>query len=200
MKILFLSSSPLHKMHIVDMYIEEISSAFETLVWDVSPLFGGIGKTDFPQVPVISDMQEFENRLDDVVRQDKVAVITNILIFDLYVVYWQIHRRGIPIISIDKEMMITWMKDNYGKKHPDRVERRERNKYLIKAIHGDPGLDHPQHRYPQCVGCRACVRAQLPAQQVVGGDIEKFGELAYRLWVGCGLLTFPFSNSLRAHK
>ena len=137
MKILFLSSSPLHKMHIVDMYIEEIGSAFETLVWDVSPLFGGIGKTDFPQVPVISDMKEFENRLDDVVRQGKVAVITNILIFDLYVVYWQLHKRGIPIISIDKEMMITWMKDNYGKKHPDRVERRERNKYLIKAI---PGL------------------------------------------------------------
>lgn len=137
MKILFLSSSPLHKMHIVDMYIEEISRVFEVLVWDISPLFGGIGKTDFPQVPVISDMQVFEDRLDDVLRQDKVAVITNILIFNLYVVYQQLHKRGIPIISIDKEMMITWMKDNYGRKHPDMVDRREKNKYWIKAI---PGL------------------------------------------------------------
>ena len=134
MKILFLSSSPLHKMHIVDMYIKEIGSVYDILLWDVSPLFSNKGLTDFPDVPVIHTMEEFESKLDEIRRQDKIAVITNILITDLHVVYQQLRSRRIQIISIDKEMMISWMKDNYGKKHPEKVEKCERDKYRIKAI------------------------------------------------------------------
>ena len=134
MKILFLTSSPLHKMHIVDMYIEEIRSVYDILIWDVSPLFSNKGPTDFPQIPVIQTMEEFENKLDEVIRQDKIIVITNILIYDLHIVYRQLHKRRILIVSIDKEMMISWMKDNYGKKHPGKVDKEERRKYKIKAV------------------------------------------------------------------
>ena len=134
MKILFLTSSPLHKMHIVDMYIEEIRSVYDILIWDVSPLFSNKGLTDFPQIPVVQTMEEFENQLDEVIRQEKIVVITNILIYDLHIVYQQLRKRRIPIVSIDKEMMISWMKDNYGKKHPEKVDKDERRKYKIKAV------------------------------------------------------------------
>lgn len=134
MKILFLSSSPLHKMHIVDMYIREISSAFDTMIWDISPLFSIKGQTDFPEIPVIQTTEEFEDRLDEILLENKIIVITNVLIYDLYIVYHQLHKRKIPVVSVDKEMIISWMKDNYGKKHPEKVGKRERNKYRIKAI------------------------------------------------------------------
>lgn len=134
MKVLFLSSSPLHKMHIVDMYIREISNSFDTLIWDVSPLFSNRGPSDFPDVQIIYTMEELESRLDGLLTKDKIIVITNILIYDLHIVYTQLRKRKIPVVSIDKEMIISWMKDNYGKKHPENASKEERDKYRIKAI------------------------------------------------------------------
>lgn len=137
MKVLILTSSPLHKMHIVDLYVNEIMSSFDTEIWDVSPIFLCKGKTDFPEVPCISSLEKLGKELDEICAKQQVVVITNILIFDLHTVYRELKKRKIPVISIDKESMIFWMKDNYGKKHPDRVTKADRRKFKIKAI---PGL------------------------------------------------------------
>lgn len=135
MKVLILTSSPLQKTHIVDLYINEISCFFDTVIWDISQLFfNSKRKTDFPQTLTIKSLTEFEERLDEILQNDKIIVITNILIFDLHVVYKQLHRRRVPIISIDKEMMIFWMKDNYGKQYPEKVSKKERDKLLIKSV------------------------------------------------------------------
>lgn len=134
MKILFITSSPLHKMHVVDLYINEISNMFETEIWDVSPMFLHSGNSDFPEIPVISTLNEFCNRLDKFSEGQRIAVITNILIFDLHVVYKELRKRKIPIISIDKESIIFWMKDNYERRHPDRISDTERKKLIIKAF------------------------------------------------------------------
>lgn len=134
MKILFITSSPLHKMHIVDLYINEISNMFETEIWDVSPMFLHYGNSDFSEIPLISTFNEFCNRLDKFSDGQRIAVITNILIFDLHVVYKELRKRKIPIISIDKESIIFWMKDNYERRHPDRISETERKKLIIKAF------------------------------------------------------------------
>lgn len=135
MKILILTSSPLQKTHIVDLYIKEISCFFDTEIWDVSRLFSNNKrKTDFPEVLVVKSLAEFEERLDEILQRDKIIVITNILIFDLHVIYKQLHRRRVPIVSIDKEMMIFWMNDNYVRQYPEKVSKKERDRCLIKSM------------------------------------------------------------------
>lgn len=136
-KVLYLTSSPLHKMHIVDLYIKEVKSAFDVEIWDVSPIFSCEGITDFPEVPRIASITDLGKRLDEILKQYRVVVITNILIYDLHIVYPELKRRKIPVISIDKESIIFWMKENYQKKHPQCLSDNEKRKFKIKSV---PGL------------------------------------------------------------
>lgn len=134
MKILFITSSPLHKMHIIDMYINEISEKYETEIWDLSPIFHNKGKSEFTNILKINTLLELNELLDKENNIDQLVVITNILIYDLHVVYNIFHRRHIPIISIDKESMIFWMKDNYEKKHPELLSMAEKRRIKSKSI------------------------------------------------------------------
>lgn len=134
MKILFVTSSSLHKMHIIDMYINEISEKYETEIWDVSPIFHNKGKIEFPDILRVNTLFELSELLDKEIRRNRLIVITNILIYDLHIVYNIFHCRGIPIISIDKESMIFWMKDNYGKKHPELLTTEDKRRIRFKSV------------------------------------------------------------------
>lgn len=131
MLVLFLTSSPLHKMHFNDMYINEIKDKFQTKIWDISFLYG-LGKetVDFPEVICIHDFRELENELDSI--NEQVVVITNVLIYDLHRIHKFFKERNIPLISIDKESIIFWMKDNYLKEHLQYATKNEQKKFFWK--------------------------------------------------------------------
>lgn len=132
MLVLFLTSSPLHKMHLNDMYIEELGKVFDTKIWDISDLYGrGKDNPEFPEVLRIRDLQKLEEELDLISEQ--TVVITNVLIYDLHVIYQTFHKRKIPLISIDKESIIFWMRDNYLKEHLQYASENERKKFFWKS-------------------------------------------------------------------
>lgn len=131
MLVLFLTSSPLHKMHFNDMYINEIGNSFKTKIWDISSLYGrGKENKEFPEVIYIHSCQDLENKLDNI--DDRIVVITNVLIYDLHKIYKIFQKRKIPLISIDKESIIFWMRDNYLKKHLDYATESEKKKFFWK--------------------------------------------------------------------
>ena len=132
MLVLFLTSSPLHKMHLNDMYIREISEVFDTQIWDISHLYGrGKENSEFSDVPCIASLQELEGKLDNINGQ--IVVITNVLIYDLHKIHKIFKCRRIPLVSIDKESIIFWMKDNYLKEHLQYATEDERKKFFWKA-------------------------------------------------------------------
>lgn len=132
MLVLFLTSSPLHKMHLNDMYITELGEYFDTKVWDISDLYGrGMNTPEFPEVLRIHNIQELQKELDKISGQ--VIVITNVLIYDLHVIYHSFHKRKIPLISIDKESIIFWMRDNYLKAHLQYATENEKKKFFWKS-------------------------------------------------------------------
>ena len=70
MLVLFLTSSPLHKMHLNDMYIEELGKVFDTKIWDISDLYGrGKDNPEFPEVLRVRDLQELEEELNRISEQ-----------------------------------------------------------------------------------------------------------------------------------
>ena len=132
MLVLFLTASPLHKMHFNDMYINEIGKYFETRIWDISRLKGmGKGNPDFPDVLCINSLQELETELDCI--EEQIVVITNVLIYDLHIIQKVFQKRKIPLISIDKESIIFWMRDNYLKKNLQYASDNEKRKFFWKA-------------------------------------------------------------------
>lgn len=132
MLVLFLTSSPFHKMHLNDMYIREISEVFDTQIWDISHLYGrGKENSEFSDVPCIASLQELEGKLDNINGQ--IVVITNVLIYDLHKIHKIFKCRRIPLVSIDKESIIFWMKDNYLKEHLQYASADERKKFFWKA-------------------------------------------------------------------
>lgn len=131
MLVLFLTSSPLHKMHFNDMYINEIKKNFQTKIWDISFLYGrGKETMDFPEVTCIHNFQELENGLDSI--NEQIVVITNVLIYDLHRIHKIFKKRNIPLVSIDKESIIFWMKDNYLKEHLQYATESEQKKFFWK--------------------------------------------------------------------
>jgi len=133
MHVLFLSFAPLHKMHFTDMYINDISKVFSTDIWDISMLGGERDRKneEFPDIRRIRDLSEFTSSLDALKEEHKdIAVISNILIYHLHLIYHELHRRNIPVIHIDKESIIFWMRDNYLKRHPDQIPENEKSKYF----------------------------------------------------------------------
>lgn len=132
MLILFLTSSPLHKMHLNDMYIEEISRKFNTKIWDISDLYGrGQENPEFPEALRVRSLQDLKEKLDHISEQ--VVVITNVLIYDLHVIYQTFHSRKIPLVSIDKESIIFWMRDNYLREHLQYATEDEKMKFFWKS-------------------------------------------------------------------
>lgn len=134
MKVIFLTSSPLHKMHFVDMYIHEIGKEFNTEIWDISLIYNRRGKSDFDYVKIIETMQELEDVVEEKNVNDKLVVITNILIYDLHVVYSIFHRRKIPLITIDKEFMAFWMKERYEREHFKTLSFSEQKRIIFKSV------------------------------------------------------------------
>lgn len=132
MLVLFLTSSPLHKIHFNDMYINEIGKCFETRIWDISRL-NGMGKDnpDFPNVLCINSLEELERQLDCI--KEQVVVITNVLIYDLHRIHKIFQKRKIPLISIDKESIIFWMRDKYLKDNLQYADENEKKKFFWKA-------------------------------------------------------------------
>ncbi len=134
MKVLFLTSSPLHKMHMVDMYINEISQRYTTEILDVSKIYEISGKSDFTNIIQISTLEELCEHLDKI--NENCVVITNVLIWRLDIIYPILKARRIPCISIDKESMIFWLKENYEKRHRKNLGTREKRRFLFKSIPG----------------------------------------------------------------
>ena len=132
MKVLFVTSSPLHKMHLNDMYINEISDAFESEIWDISYLYGrGRENVDFPDVLQLQDLDDLNDKLDEL--KESAIAITNVLIYDLHVIYDVFHKRHIPLVSIDKESIIFWLRDAFLKEHSRYVSEEERKKFFWKG-------------------------------------------------------------------
>lgn len=132
MLILFLTSSPLHRMHLNDMYINEISKEFDVQIWDISYLYGrGKKNSEFPNIPCVESFHELEDRLDAI--EDQIVVITNVLIYDLNKIYKIFKWRRIPIVSIDKESIIFWMRDKYLKEHSEYATENEKRKFFWKS-------------------------------------------------------------------
>lgn len=131
MLVLFITSSPLHKMHFNDMYINEIGEYFETKIWDISGVNGNRREnSEFSNVICINSFQELENEVNSI--KEQAVVITNVLIYDLHRIYKLFHKRKIPVISIDKESIIFWMRDNYLKKHLQYATENEKKKFFWK--------------------------------------------------------------------
>lgn len=139
MKILFVTSSPLNKMHIIDMYVGQISKCFETEIWDVSQIFHNTGTSDFDQILAFSSLEDFQRSVEEEFKKQDLVIITNILIYNLYLIYPIFHSKGIPIVSIDKESMAFWMKDNYERKHLKEISSADRSRIKFKSI---PILKH----------------------------------------------------------
>jgi len=132
MLVLFLSSSPLHKMHFNDMYINDIGGCFKTRIWDISRLYGnGKDNQDYPDVQCIGSLQELESELDCI--EEQVVVITNVLIYNLHKIHRIFNKRKIPLISIDKESIIFWMRDNYLRRNIQYATENEKKKFFWKA-------------------------------------------------------------------
>ena len=133
MQIIFLTSSPLHKMHFNDLYIDELSERFDTEIWDVSDLYGrGRDNKEFPQVKRIFTKGELEICISGI--KQKTVVITNILIFDLYLVKPLFEKKKIPVVSIDKESIIFWMRDNFLKRNPQYASEADHKKFFWKSF------------------------------------------------------------------
>ncbi len=132
MVLLFVTASPINKMHFNDMYIDALKDEFETRVWDISGIRGAKNENgDYPEVLRINSYTELEDELDKI--DDRIVVITNILIYDLHNTYRFFHKRRIPLVSIDKESIIFWMRDNYLKKHPQYAKKQELSKFFWKS-------------------------------------------------------------------
>lgn len=133
MKILFLCFAPVHKMHFTDMYITDLGRQFDYEIWDISMLGGGEDKVndEYPDIPRIHSRTEFSDRIAAVRKSDpKIIVISNILIYNLHLIYDVLHKEGIPVIQIDKESIIYWMRDQYLLQHPDEIPDKEKSKYF----------------------------------------------------------------------
>lgn len=136
MKVLFLSFAPVHKMHFTDMYITSIGEVFPYVVWDISMLGGGPDKenTEYPDILRIHDLPEFTRQLDALRAEgEQIVAISNILIYNLHIIYPALHERGIPVLQIDKESIIFWMKDQFLRDHPDQIPESEKSKYRWTA-------------------------------------------------------------------
>lgn len=134
MEIIFITSSPLHKMHFVDMYIHEIEKEFKTEIWDVSSIYNHKGTSEFSQVKKIETMEALESLVEEKCINEKLVVITNILIYDLHVIYRIFHKRKIPLITIDKEAMAFWLKDCYERKHFKELSFSDQKRIVIKSV------------------------------------------------------------------
>lgn len=133
MKIIFLTSSPLHKMHFNDLYIDRLGEYFEYEIWDVSDLYGrGKDNKEFPQGERIYNLKQLETKISFL--EKKTAVITNILIYDLYLVKFLFEQKKIPVISIDKELIFFWLRDNFLKQNIKYATNDDKKKFFWKSI------------------------------------------------------------------
>ena len=123
MRVIILSSSALHKMHFTDLYINEIREQYPVDLWDVSEIYHHPGKdSEFPEVLKIHSPEELQEKVQEAAKADHCVCLTNILIFDLHVVYPVFHRAGIPLLQIDKESMIWWMRDAWYREHQEHAD------------------------------------------------------------------------------
>lgn len=135
MIVLFLCAAPVHQMHFSDMYITDIGMRYRTEIWDISMLTGMKDQVNqnYPEIPKIRSKVELADRIDCLKKKDKkIVVITNLLIFNLYLICHLLHARGIPVLQIDKEGIIFWMQDQYLLKHPDEMSEADKRKYRWK--------------------------------------------------------------------
>lgn len=120
MRVIIMSSSPLHKMHFTDLYINELREKYPVSIWDVSRLYWKSEPSpEFPEVERVESTEELSAKVEQLTSKEQCVCITNILIYNLHVVYPAFHKAGIPLLQIDKESVIWWMRDAWYRDHPE---------------------------------------------------------------------------------
>jgi len=119
-------------MHLNDMYINEISDTFDSEIWDISYLYGrGRENVDFPDILQLKNFSELNRMLDEI--KEPAVAITNVLIYDLHIIYNSFHKKHIPLVSIDKESIIFWLRDAFLKEQRQYASKEESKKFFWKS-------------------------------------------------------------------
>jgi len=103
MKIIFLTSIPLIKQHINDLYIDQVSKEYDVELWDLSKIYHRNDKMNdlVKDVKIISSLGELDEKLSGITG--RALIITNILFYPLKVIYKTIKKNKIDIVTITKE-------------------------------------------------------------------------------------------------
>ena len=111
MKVIFVTNIPFIRQHRIDMYVDAISTSYETELWDLSQLYGCKEEISGlePDSVKVTNMEEFHRKLNEEKVRTDVVLITGILLNNLKKIYPVVHEMGIPIININKEAFATWM-------------------------------------------------------------------------------------------
>lgn len=112
MIVIFATSIPFIKQHEIDMYVSSISTVAQVRLWDLSLIYKrqDDNVTDIvSNREIVSDIFDFEEKLNESCALDKVFFVTNILVTHLNKIHKCLKKRNVPIININKEGLAAWL-------------------------------------------------------------------------------------------
>lgn len=115
MKVLFLTSVPFSEQHEISLNVKNISEKYDVEKWDLSPIYKTTANRNFipaSDVKMIDSLESFEEHLRDEAQRDNVLIVTDILLYNLKIIYSAIKKYPIDIVTINKEIMAAWIIQN----------------------------------------------------------------------------------------
>lgn len=115
MKVLFLTSVPFSEQHEISLNVKNISEKYDVEKWDLSQIYKTTANRNFisaSDVKKIETIESFEEHLRDEVQRDNVLIVTDILLYNLKIIYSAIKKYPIDIVTINKEIMAGWIIQN----------------------------------------------------------------------------------------
>ncbi len=114
MKVIFMTSNPFIEQQAIDMYVEAIASEYSIELWDLSKIYNRLDKVSdqIEKVMKVNSVNEFENMVNNSLRDDMVVIITNIIIPQLAKLKILFTKKKITIININKEGLAAWLGDS----------------------------------------------------------------------------------------
>lgn len=112
MKVLFLTSVPFSEQHEISLNVKNISEKYNVEKWDLSPVYKESANRNYVQasnVKTIETVKYFEECLKAEVELDSVLIVTDILLYNLKIIYSAIKKYPIDIVTINKEIMASWV-------------------------------------------------------------------------------------------
>lgn len=112
MRVVFATSIPFTKQHEVIMYTQTIEKKYPIEKLDLSKIYGNSDyTTNLPaeNTQKIQTLEQLEQHIQTLLKQDSVLVITDILIPNLKLIYPLLKKHHLKIVTINKEIMGGWL-------------------------------------------------------------------------------------------